>query len=170
MKKLLAAAAAVSLLAIAAPASAGVYGSLGYSQLDFDDVIADVKFDRISGRIGWAGESWLGAEAELSLGTGKEDSGGVDYKNESELAAFVTVHYDVAEQVRLIGRAGYASIRLEATPGTDGSADGAAVGVGVEFLVTERDGFRADYTYYDYTQDLGEELYTWTVSYVRRFN
>jgi opacity protein-like surface antigen len=169
MKTLLAAAAAVSLLAIAAPASAGVYGSLGYSNFDADEQ----DFDALTGRLGWGGDDkWYGAEAELSVGLGEERDLGppiVDKSITSNIAAYAVAHFDVAESFTVYGRVGYSVLRVEQDPGIDFSADGPAYGAGVQFNFGEKDGIRLDYTYHDFDTDLNTHVNVYSVSWVRRF-
>ena len=168
MKTLLAAATAVSLLAIAAPASAGVYGSLGYSQSQYE--APDVDFDEVTGRLGWGSDTtWWGFEAEASFGVGEETVAGVDTKLTSDLAAFAVAHFDVSEQFTLFARAGYGVTRFEFQPGLDVSVDGPAYGVGAQFNFGERDGVRFDYTYHDLTTDTDEASDKFTISWVRKF-
>lgn len=167
MKTLLAAAAAVSLLAIAAPASAGVYGSIGYGQLNTDDI----DFDLVVGRLGWGGDDkWYGAEADLSIGLGDEIVGpGQKASVTSDIAVFAVAHFDIAESFTVFGRVGYGVLRIEQKPGVDFSADGLAAGVGAQLNIGEKDAVRLDYTYRDFTQDLDDEFNTWSISWVRKF-
>jgi hypothetical protein len=169
MKTLLAAATAVSLLAIAAPASADVYGSLGYSQSQYDAPV-DADFDEITGRLGWGGEDkWYGAEAELSLGLGEERVAGVDYALTSDLSVFAVAHFNLAESFTVFGRVGYGVTRFEIKPGLDVSGDGPVYGVGAQVNIGEADGLRLDYTFHDLDTDFGESPSKWTISWVRRF-
>src|SRR5689334_12450222 len=68
VKILIAAAAAVSALALAGTASAQVYGNIGYSYLDGDTV----NLGGPTAKIGWKSNTPLGVEAEGSIGTDKD--------------------------------------------------------------------------------------------------
>lgn len=179
MKKILAAAAAVSLLAIAAPASAGIYGSLGYGQF----MSEDTDFDVINGRIGWGDDAkWLGFEAEFAASLNAETDAGppvVKTRISSDISAYAVAHFDVSEQFTLFARAGYGVLRVQnKTPGiapavnpttVDFSADGFAGGVGAQFNLDDKNAFRADYTYRDFETDLNTHLDVWSISWVRKF-
>ena len=167
MKTLLAAATAVSLLFVAAPASAAVYGSLGYGQLMTDDL----DFDLIAGRLGWGGDDkWYGAEFDLNIGLGEEDDGGGGtVAVTSDIGAYGVAHFDVSDAFTVFGRVGYTVLRIEEKPGVDFSADGWAGGVGGQFNIGERDAVRLDYTYRDFSEDLDDEFSVWSISWVRKF-
>lgn len=165
MKKLLVAAAAVSLLAVAAPASAAVYGSLGYETVS----VGDVDLGGVTGRLGWSSGGWWGLEAEASFGINDDDSGSTNYDLQSDFAAYVTAGVPLNEQFSVFARLGYGTTKIDVTPGSSGSADGMAYGVGAQWNFTANDGVRLDWTQRDTDDDFGEKTDVWSISYVRKF-
>lgn len=139
----------------------------------------------VVGRLGYQSDSFLGAEAEGTIGVnnttieeaGITISGGVDYS----VAAFALARLPVSDKFALHARGGYHVTRVSAEA-DDGTAmisnaeafDGFAYGAGAEFNVSERDSIRVDYTRYEYdAQDPNIDNVasqdTVSVAYARKF-
>jgi hypothetical protein len=180
MKKLLAAAAAVALTGVAAPAFAQtVDGSIGWSTIEAQG--ADLS--QITGRVNWGFNDIFGIEGEASFGIDDATvtvanpapppatiTGTVEVKH--QLGVFGTAGFPLGENGRVFGRVGYATTKFEGVIAGLGAADvtdeGFAYGVGVQFLFDGVNGIRGDYTNYDF-DDLGTDADVWSISYVRRF-
>ena len=167
MKKLLVAAVALASLGFAAPAAAGVYGSIGYSEYRIDNF----EIDSATVRVGWDSESWWGVEAEASFGVEDDTSGGVTVDLNSDLAVYAKATLPLSDRFEVFARAGYGTTQVDVSPAViaDDNADGFAWGVGAQFNLTENDGVRFDWTSRDVEDDFGDELTSWSLSYVRRF-
>src|SRR5689334_20941608 len=70
----LGAAVAVAALAVAAPASAEVYGALnaGALSIKLDSPLDDANVVTLGARLGWKANKWVGVEGDLFFGV-KED-------------------------------------------------------------------------------------------------
>lgn len=177
MKALIAAASTAALLTVAPvvaqaqPMGSNMYGSIGYAQANTEG--ADLG--AIQGRIGARFGPNFGIEGELAGGV-KDDTisvGGVPVDVELEhQAAFYGVGFlPVAPNIDLLARVGYGTTGIEAsTGGVSASADGDSwnLGVGGQWFMDDRNGFRADYTRYEFGDDEGDAD-VWSVAYVRRF-
>lgn len=163
MKKLIiAAAAAVSAFAMAAPASAEMYVNLGYSDIDWEDV-------RLGGptmRLGWQSGSWYGVEGEATFGSKDDDVAGVNVELESSLALYGTATMPLGENMDLFARVGWGTHELDTSVGS-GSDDSWNYGVGAQVFFAGDNGVRLDYTQYDL--DSGDDASSWSLAYVRRF-
>jgi len=169
-------AAAVAVIAVAAPAAAqdwsnpSWYVSGGYANVSADD--ADVSLDAVTARVGARFSPHFGAEAELSVGLGDEDvAPGVDVNLNYDAALYAVAVAPVSPNFELFGRFGYGTSELEASGGgltlaEDG--DSWNYGVGANYFFDGLNGVRADYTRRDF-QDDGGEANVWTINYVRRF-
>ncbi len=181
MKSLIAAASAIAIAAIAAPAFAqsSSYGpvtpyiNLGYSYADstLNNFSANPGFSVIDGRLGAKVGRYLGAEGELAFGVNSTDQGGVDYKVRNTYAGYVVGFLPIMPNADLFARVGYGHENLRAnvngqsfTTGTDSINYGA----GGEYFLTPHDGIRVDYTRDEFRQDNGHAN-VWGVSYVRKF-
>jgi outer membrane immunogenic protein len=159
MKLKLALLAAVASLAVPAvmTASAQVYGSVGYANLNFDSPGGDVNLGGIQGRLGYSFIPNIAVEGEGTLGVA--DDGGNEL--DSELGVFAVGKIPVSTQFDIFGRVGVS--RTEVNGADD---DGLAYGAGAQWNLTSQDGIRGDWTRHDY--DAGE-FDAWSVSYVRKF-
>jgi outer membrane immunogenic protein len=166
MKILIAAAAAVSALALAAPASAEIYGSLGYSKHN----IGDANLDVATARLSWKSSSPLGAEAEISAGFGDDTVGATKVELNNEIAAYVTATVNASESVQLFARVGPALTDLKLTPGGGDSRTGWNYGIGGQWFIVGNEGVRLDYTRHDFRADGGfDDTDVYSISYVHRF-
>jgi len=165
MKKLLIAAAGVAALAMAAPAAAETYGSIGYSKIDVDPV----NVGAITGRFGWASESFFGVEGEASFGLDDDTVAGVKAELKTDIGVYAVARLPLNEQFRLLARVGYARTEVEYTPGGDADSDHLAWGLGAEWFFDAANGARLDWTQRDTEDDIGQDADVFTLSYVRRF-
>lgn len=177
-KSLIAAGAAVIAAALvpavaSAQSTSGVtgYGSLGYSYHDVDDL----NLGTIQGRLGARINPYLGVEGELGLGVKSDDVGVGDLNGKAKLkhsAAIYGVGFlPVSPNADLYARVGYGTTEGKVTvPGDVIKVDGDSwnYGVGGQYFFDGKNGVRADYTRYDYTDDAGNAD-VWSVGYVHKF-
>lgn len=167
MKKLIIAAAAASLMALALPAAAETYVNLGYTNVDAG---SGVNLGAATGRFGWKSPSWYGFEAEASGGVNGDTISGVKIKLNSQFAAYGVAHLPVSDTADLFARVGYGTTDIKGSAGgfTAGGSDQSwNYGVGGNLFFAGDNGVRADYTYSDF--DKGGHANVWSISYVRRF-
>ncbi len=176
MRNVLLATAALTLLAAPAMAqsisSPQVTGSIGYTQLDGDDV----ELGAITGRLNAKVNRFIGVEGEASFGVQDEDVsfGGVDgsLSHEYDIAAYAVATLPVSDRLEVFGRVGYGMTQIKSdVAGFTAREDGESVnyGAGANYFFDGRNGVRADWTRRDFTDDNGGELDTYGLSYVRRF-
>jgi outer membrane immunogenic protein len=166
MKHLIAAAAAASALALAAPAFAETYVNLGYSMTDSEDV----NLGAVTGRLGWKSATPFGVEGEASFGVDDDELGGVKVELDSQWAIYGTATASVSDTAQVFARIGYGSTDIKASAGSisaSGSDESWNFGVGGQFFFSGDNGVRADYTRMDF--DEGGDADVWSISYVRRF-
>ncbi|MFZ5670094.1 MAG: outer membrane beta-barrel protein [Pseudomonadota bacterium] len=163
--KTLMVAAATAALALAAPALAqaqSVYGNLGYASVDVDPV----SLGAVQGRLGVRVNDNFAVEGEAAFGVAGDDIAGVDVDLDNEFGAFLVVLAPVGENTDIFARAGFASAEVDAGPLGSTSDDGGAYGVGIQHFFGENDGFRFDYTHYEF----GGDADSWAIAWVHRFN
>lgn len=176
MRILLLSAAAVALMGTPALAQdntrTGLYGSLGYSQMDG----ADGDLGAVTGRLGTRLNRNLGIEGELSTGVRDDDVsfGGIDgsLKLDYDAAAYGVAYLPISDNFELFGRLGYGTTSVEAdVAGFTQTEDGESVnyGAGANWFFDESNGLRGDWTRRDFTDDGGGEIDVYSVNYVRRF-
>lgn len=157
-------AASVAVLSLAAPALAhaetGVYGTVGYANIDIDPV----NLGAIQGRLGVTFTPNIGVEGEIGFGVADDDILGTTVELSSTYGLFLVGRAPVSENVNLFVRGGFAAGEVD-VGGTSASEEGGAYGAGVEAFFTANDGVRLDYTSYDF----GTDASVWSVSYVRKF-
>ena len=180
MKSILAAAAAVSLLAVPGLALADgdteFSGNIGVSNM----VSGDLNFQSVEARLGYRFNKWLGVEIQGQIGV-TEDTvtvnvpppTDVDVKLDSEISAYLVASVPLSEtgNVRLIARVGYGTQTFSASAGGTGAAgDDTSVnfGVGARWLWDGRNGLQLDYTRHEF-QD-GGDADVFALTYVRVFN
>lgn len=150
-----------------------VFGEAGYSRVELNGD-PDVGFNALHARIGVQFHRYIGVEVEGGFGLGSEtvNFGGFDVETElkSAIGAFAILSYPVSDNVEILGRAGYASVRISADAGfgpASASEDAFAGGVGLRLFPSGGDnGVRVDYTRYEF-DDGGANAFQ--ISYVRRF-
>ena len=174
MNKLLAAALAVSLTAVAAPAFAqSVDGSIGYSKVDADGL----DLGAVTARLTWNFNDVLGIEGEGSIGVDDDrvsfagpPATNVDVELKHTAAIYGVAGVPFGENGRLFARVGYGTQKIEASSAgvaIDGSEESVNYGVGAQFFFDGANGIRADYTKHDFNDSGDADV--WSVSYVRRF-
>lgn len=172
MRNLLLATAAVTL--IAAPASAqsfsNPYGSIGYGSVQGDN--ADLG--AVTARVGAKLTSYIGVEAEASLGVSDDDVVGIPGSTaelEHDLAAYVTGTIPVASNLELFGRIGYGTTKMKVestTLSVSDSEESVNWGVGANYFLDGQNGVRADWTRRDFRNG-GGDADVWSLSFVRKF-
>ena len=165
MKKFLAAAAAVTLMSVAAPAMAqSLDGSLSYASVDADGV----DLGAVVGTLSWQSSNFIGVEGELGFGVSDDDiAPGITAELNTVFGAYVTANAAMSENATLFARVGFASVDAETNTGIDAGDEGLAYGVGAKFFIDGKNGVRLDFTHYDF--DNGDAD-AWSIGYVRRFN
>ncbi|MNI14313.1 hypothetical protein D3C73_675720 [compost metagenome] len=177
MRKVILAAAAVSVFALPAaaqvvqPGGPTYYGTLGYSQLDH----SDGDLGAVTGRLGAKLNPYLGVEGEASIGVKDDDFtvAGVEGKLEHDYdaAAYVVGTLPVTPNFELFARGGYGTTSIKAElAGVESEADGESwnYGVGANYFFDGQNGVRGDWTRRDFTDD-GGEVDVYSLNYVRRF-
>jgi outer membrane immunogenic protein len=169
MKKFLAAASAVTLMAVAAPAFAQIDGTIGYSKLDADGV----DLGAVTGRLAWTANDIFGVEGEVHVGIDDDRQvvGGVatDVELKHAAAIYGTAGVPLGENGRVFGRVGYGTQKFEARAAgvtASDSDESFNYGVGAQFFLDGVNGIRGDFTKHDFD---GGDIDVWSLSYVRRF-
>ena len=164
IKAILAATAVTTFAASAQAQDTSVYINAGVQTFEFDTY-------NIVGRLGYNFSENFGVEGEGSVGVSGQDETetrfGVD--TEWSLGGYLVGRYPVSDQFDLFARAGYVAVRLEVEGfgDTDNiTADGFAVGGGIQYNFDEQNGVRLGYTYNDGD---GLEADVIDLVYVRKF-
>jgi hypothetical protein len=149
---------------MAEPASNGVYGNVGITQrhTNTTDTLS------LTGRLGTNLTTNFGLEAEGGIGIDGDRVLGVKIRDTSNLGAYAVGRLPVSDNLSLLGRVGYHHTWAEAKAlGVTATSDdgSAAVGIGAEFMFSDSNGIRADYT--RFTEDKGVDNFG--VSYVHKF-
>lgn len=176
MRILLLSAAAVALMGTPALAQdntrTGLYGSLGYSQMDG----ADGDLGAVTARLGTRLNRNLGFEGELSTGVKDDDitvgltTGSL--KLDYDAAAYAVGYLPLSDNFELFGRAGYGTTQVKAdVAGFTQTEDGESFnyGAGANWWFNDSSGLRGDWTRRDFTDDGGGEVDVYSLNYVRRF-
>jgi outer membrane immunogenic protein len=189
MKALIAAASAAAMAALA-PALAhaqdarsaptGLYGNLGYSNANAEDL----NFGVLGGRLGYRFNNWLGVEGELGFGVKGEDvsipsaavvPGGptsVEVKVEHTEAIYAVGFIPLGQNFDLLARIGYGNTSLKGSAGgVSASEDGDSwnFGVGGQYHFDGVNGVRVDYTRQEFRGDDAGHSDVWSIAYSRRF-
>jgi hypothetical protein len=182
-----AAVAAAGLTALAAPAFAqsgawyspsGLYGDLGYTNLDTTNS-PDTDLSAITGRVGARFGRYLGVEGEVSGGVGDDDSriiagDSVRTHLDNQYAGYLVGYLPVTPQFEFLARVGYGGQQYDIKDRTLGVSEGyhfdsVNYGVGAQYNFTPKDGVRVDYTRFDAQKDDAPDQNVWSVAYVRKF-
>lgn len=165
MKILLVAAAAASLIAVAAPASAETYGTLGYGLVD----TRHYDLDTVTARFGWKSATPFGVEGEGTVGVGRDEVAAGKIKEKYSVALYGTASTNVNDNVSVHARVGIAQTQLEVKPG--GSDDHSSInyGVGATWMISGPNGLRVDYTRQDFKANSFEDADIYSLAYVRKF-
>ena len=167
MKFLKTALVATAISAFAASAHAqdsGVYINAGVQTFEFDTY-------NIVGRVGYNFSKNFGVEGEGSFGVSgqSETDEQIGADTDWSLGGYIVGRIPVSEQFELFSRLGYTAVRveLEAFGQSEGlTADGFAVGGGIQYNFSAQNGVRLGYTYNDGD---GLEADVIDLSYVRKF-
>ncbi|GAA0652527.1 porin family protein [Brevundimonas lenta] len=177
MRIFILAAAAAGLMATPAAAQShdgtGLYGSIGYGQIDGDSY----EFGTITTRLGAKFTRFVGIEGEASFGLTEEEfdvsiggnSGTIEHKYDA--AAYAVGYLPVGDSFEVFARVGYGVSEVESSEASVGvTQDGESLnyGVGANYFLTSYDGFRADWTRREFS-DNGGEADVMSLSYIRRF-
>lgn len=144
-------AAGLALFGLGANAQAatpGVYGGVGYTHYDGDDV----SLGGITGRLGYEINPNFAVEGEASLGVVDDEIGPVEIELNSAFGLYVMGKLPVTDRLEAFARAGYHWTEVEASAlGTTaaGDEDGFAFGAGGQYWLTDRFGVRGEYTRLD---------------------
>jgi len=164
-------AAALAVLAAAAPAAAGeFYGNAGYTFVDTQGV----NLGALGGKLGYRITPYVGVEAEAAFGVADDTVNvgvPVKVKLDSALAGFAVGFWPVSPKLDLFARVGYGDTRIKASAfgfSGDGDQNGWNAGAGAQYFLTAKDGVRGEYTKWGFDGN-GVEANTWSVSYVRKF-
>lgn len=149
-------AAAAALPALTANAEQGgrFYTNLAYTVLDGDGV----AFGAATVRVGRTLTDIFGVEGEGSVGVDEDSLGqGATAEVRQQLAGYVTARLPIGERGRIHTRIGYGSVEIRSeAPGLFGTTeedtfnlDGASLGIGGAYDLTERIGLRGDLTAFE---------------------
>lgn len=164
MKKLiLLSVAAMGLIATPAMAGegdTGAYGNIGVALYDVDSSVFGIV-----GRIGYKATDYFGVEGEGSIGVNSDNG----FKVKSSFAGFGVLSVPAGENFDVFARVGYHSTNFGLN-NASGSLDGVAWGLGANFMFTENDGVRVDYTRYEVSAGgISASSDTISAAYVRKF-
>jgi outer membrane immunogenic protein len=180
VKTLIAAAVAVSALALAGTASAQVYGTIGYSYQDGDLV----NLAGPTARVGWKSSTPFGVEAEGSIGTDKDTGAkagpnAIRYHMQNQWAGYVTATGKVGETFEAMARIGYGSESIKATPAatytgppfvvSNDNFNSRNYGLAGQWVYDGVNGLRVDYTRFNYTDKGIKDFNVWSISWVHKF-
>lgn len=173
---LIAAASAVAVLAIAAPAFAQSSDGLGhvtpYINLGYSYSHPDQgNFHVLDGRIGAKFGRYVGVEGEVGFGLNSQTISGVKIKPTSSYAGYGVAFLPVAPNLDLYARVGYGHANVRGTIGSTTvniGQDGVNYGGGAQYFWTRNDGTRLEFTRYDFRNGGGTDD-VFGVSWVHRF-
>ncbi len=173
---LIAAASAVALLAVAAPAFAEssdglghitAYTNFGYSYSNPDQG----KFHVLDGRLGAKFGRYVGIEGEAGFGLNTQTFSGVKLKLTSSYAGYGVAFLPVSSNLDVFARVGYGRSNIRGTLGgvsTTVGENSVNYGGGIQYFWTPNDGTRLDYTRYDFRNN-GGSANVYGISWVHRF-
>jgi outer membrane immunogenic protein len=177
MKSLAITAAAIGVLAIAAPALAQPWDSVSaYGNLGIDDFNANnANIGGVTGRLGARFGRYFGVEGELSGGfdSAPVNIGGTktSVTLRDQYAAYGVGYLPVLPNADLFARLGYGASDLHfSQPGNAFNNYAASwnIGGGGQYFLDPKDGVRADYTRENFDHaDLNANV--WSLAYVRKF-
>lgn len=165
-------AAALAVLAAAAPAAAGeFYGNAGYTFVDTQGV----NLSALGGKLGYRFNPYVGVEGEAAFGVADDTANvlgvPVKLKLEDAVSGFAVGFWPVSPKLDLFARVGYGNVKIKASAmgnSAHGDQDGWNAGVGAQYFFTAKDGVRGEYTKWGFDNN-GVDANTWSVSYVRKF-
>ena len=149
----------------------GFYGNIGAEAVEFD------SYNGVA-RLGYQLSENFSVEGQGSLGIIDDDVEGFDIGVDNSFAAFVRGSLPVSDQFSLFAKGGYHFTKF----GVDGDGideslkiDGFAFGGGVEYMLDDANGLRADVTLLDSSEDdingvdFSGTAETYAITYVRKF-
>lgn len=164
-------AAALTAMPAAAQTVPSLYGTLGYTAVDSDDV----TLGAITGRLGARFHQNFGVEGEAAIGVGDDSYTFGTTRVEAELkhsfAAYGVGFLPINEQFELLARVGYGTSKVGVSAAGVSASDSDEswnYGVGAQYLFDGLNGVRGDYTRHDFGNG-GGDADTWAISYVRKF-
>jgi hypothetical protein len=141
----------------AADTATGWSGELGAAVAHASDGGVNVNLTSVMLRGGYQINEHFAVEGEASFGVGDDTDGGVKFRQEYEVGAFVDATFPAGDNTQVLARLGYAQSKIKATVGPVSATDtvnGAALGVGVKLFPTgSNNGVRIDYTHYFFNHD-----------------
>lgn len=115
---------------------------------------------------------YFGVDAEIAVGLGSSDLGGVDVTMNSNIAGYAVAYLPLSENADLFARVGYGSTEFEFDFGGGTTVtenfDGVTMGVGGQYFFDANNGIRMDVTRHEY-DELDGGLDSVAFTYVRRF-
>jgi hypothetical protein len=178
VKYLIAAAVAVSALALAGTASAQVYGNIGYSYLDGDTI----NLGGPTAKIGWKSSTPLGVEAEGSIGTDKDTTSkgasATRIAMQTQWAGYVTASSNVGETFEAGVRVGYGTMQIKETPGATFTGtpfvnhedlNSWNYGFFGQWVYDGTSGLRLDYTRMNFSDNGVKDINRYTISWIHKF-
>lgn len=178
MKILVAAASAAAMAAFvpaiaqaqdAAPTT-GAYANLGYGYLDGQGSHLDAAL----ARFGYRFMPFVGVEGEGAIGIGSASDSSVpggSVKLKNELAAYAVGFAPLSDRLDLLARVGYGTQKFRAKGGgvtVSDRVESFNYGIGAQYHLDGVNGFRADWTRYDFKEGYGHgDVYA--ITYSRKF-
>lgn len=167
--------AAASAQSAATPtlAAPSFYGTLGY-----DDANAtNMNLGAIQGRFGARLSPYLGVEGEYSYGVKGDKIGvagapDVNVKQDGQEAIYGVGFLPLSSNFELLARIGYGHTSgTGSVAGVTGGVKGDSwnFGVGGQYMVTDKDGLRLDYTREQFQPRAVDNANIWSIAYVRKF-
>ena len=141
----------------------------GWQRSSLDAGGASADLDSVFVRGGYHLTPNFSGEIEGHFGIGDDSVGGATVELDNAFGVFARGGIPVADTLALFGRIGYVNAEISASAGPFSASDsdsGWAAGVGGEFFLDGANGFRADYTRYEF-DDLDADAFS--INYVRRF-
>jgi opacity protein-like surface antigen len=163
-------AATASAVSAAQAQVSNVYGTIGYTSIEEDDI----SVGAITGRLGYQFNSWLAVEGEASFNA-KDDQvrvAGINVGVELEKAygVYGVGKLPLGDRFDIFGRVGYAYLEVSASAlgfSETGDDNGLAYGVGVNFWFTKINGARLEYTRYQFDDDAESDVFG--IAYAHKF-
>jgi opacity protein-like surface antigen len=170
LKTVLAATALTAMAATAQAQDSNAYINVGIDAVEFDSY-------NISAKIGYNFTQNFAVEGQGAFGVIDDEIEDVDVGIDNSFAAFAKASLPLEGGSELFVRGGYHFTQIGGESGGVGASvdtDGFALGGGGQYMFTDRDGVRLEYTYYDLNvdEDLTDEsgsANVYSLSYVRKF-
>jgi len=153
------------------------YGNLGYSNLDADGG-SNTDVSAVIGRVGARFGPYLGVEGEASAGIGSDSvTLGPDTARthlDNQYAGYLVGFLPVTRKFDFLARVGYGAQQFNVRDESADTSfnkhyDSVNYGAGAQYLFTDKDGVRVDYTRYDSQEKFAPDQDVWSVAYVRKF-